>query len=54
MTRTRKPPKAPRPQRFMLEPGLTRREAFKAAAARALRDFRGFSYNAKTGAVVLL
>lgn len=41
------------PQAFVIEKGLTRAEALTVARERATRDFRGFTYNPKTGRVVL-
>lgn len=40
-------------QRMTLPKGLTPKAAYRAASARAVRDFRGFSYDPKTGRAVL-
>lgn len=47
-------PAAPRGARVVrLATGLSRRDAYRAASTRARRDFRGFSYNSRTGRAVL-
>ncbi len=43
-----------KPQKFRIAKNLTREEAFRRAKNRATRDFRGFSYDPKTGNVVLI
>jgi len=43
-----------RPQVFKIAKGLTRDEAYRRTKKRATRDFRGFSYDAKTGRAVLI
>jgi len=43
----------PGQQRFTIAKNLTREEALRRAKRRATRDFRGFTYDPKTGAVVL-
>lgn len=41
------------PQKFVIGKFYTRDRAFEIARNRATRDFRGFTYNPKTGEVVL-
>jgi len=42
-----------KPQTFTLPKNLTRAEAFEKARKKATRDFRGFTYNPKTGKATL-
>lgn len=45
--------KYPGQQRFTIGKGYTRERALEVARKRATRDFRGFTYDPKTGKVVL-
>lgn len=47
------PKKQPK-QVFMLAKGLTNEEAYRQAKRKAKHDFRGFSYNPKTGRAALI
>lgn len=38
-----------RAQLVTVRKGLTRKAAYRAASKKAKRDFRGFTYNARTG-----
>lgn len=46
--------KSPGPQRFKLAKGLSKDEAYARARKRATRDFRGFTYDPKTGIAQLI
>lgn len=39
----------PAPRKFKVGAGLSRAEALKLARKRSRRDFRGFTYNRRTG-----
>lgn len=41
-------------RKFQLKKGLTRTAAYKAVSKRARGDFRGMTYNEKTGACVIV
>ena len=40
-------------QTVQLAPGLSRQAAYRAASKKAVRDFRGMTYNPRTGRAVL-
>lgn len=48
------PVKKPKLRRVTLPRGLTYKAAFRAAVKKCGGDFRGFSYNAKTGKATLI
>jgi hypothetical protein len=41
--------KMPKQQTVQLQPGLSKKQAFKEAAKKAKHDWRGIKYNKKTG-----
>lgn len=43
-----------RRQQFKIRKGLSRLEALKEASSKAKRDFRGITYDEKTGKVTLI
>jgi hypothetical protein len=46
--------RAVKKQTYMISKGLTRKEAWTRALRTAKRDFRGMSYDRKTGKLVLI